>query len=174
LPGAAREMLPGVGRLGEAPRGLEHDVHAELLPRQRRRILLLEHGDLLAIDLDRVTAGGDVALVRAVHRVVLEEVRERARVGEVVHRDDGDVGDVLLAQRANDLAADAAEPVDSHPNCHCWSSSCQEARSPAAGARPKVTRLMMRAPLSKSVAAQAESVAPVVMTSSTSTTWAPR
>jgi len=34
--------------------------------------------------------------------------------------------------------------------------------------------LMMRAPLSKSVVAHAESVAPVVMTSSTSTTCAPR
>ena len=38
-----------------------------------------------------------VALVRAVHRVVLEEVRERLRVGEIVHRDEVEVRDVLLA-----------------------------------------------------------------------------
>ena len=43
-----------------------------------------------------------------------------------------------------------------------------------AGARPKVTRLMMRAPDAKSAAAHAASVAPVVTTSSTSTRCAPR
>ena len=40
-------------RVGEAARRLEHDVDAEVLPRQLRRILLGEHLDLVAVDGDR-------------------------------------------------------------------------------------------------------------------------
>ena len=39
------------------------------------------------------------------------------RVGEVVDRDEVDVGARLLG-RANDLPADAAEPVDANLQCH--------------------------------------------------------
>ena len=56
----------------------------------------------------------DVALIGAVHRVVLEEVRERLRVGEVVHRHEVEIGDALLLRRAHDLSADASESVDSN------------------------------------------------------------
>ena len=74
--------------LREAARGLEHDVDAELLPGKRGRILFGEHRDLVAVDHDDASPAVDVAVVGAVHRVVLEEVRERLRVGEVVHRDE--------------------------------------------------------------------------------------
>ncbi len=60
----------------------------------------------------------DVALIRAMHRVVLEQVRERLRVGEVVHRDEVDVRDSLLLRGAKDLPSDAAEAVDADANCH--------------------------------------------------------
>ena len=48
--------------VGEAAGGLEHDVDAEVLPRQLRRILLGEHLDLVAVDRDRAVAARDVAL----------------------------------------------------------------------------------------------------------------
>ena len=67
---------------------------------------------------DRIVAGLDVALIRAVHRVVLEQVRERFRIGEIVHRDEVDVRHSLLLRRAKHLTPDAAEPVDANANRH--------------------------------------------------------
>ena len=52
----------------------------------------------------------------AEHRVVLQQVRERRRIGEVVDRHEIDV---RVAERgAHDVAADAAEPVDANPDFH--------------------------------------------------------
>ena len=63
-------------------------------------------------------AGRDVALIRAMHRVVLEQVRERLRIGQVVHRDELDVGHSLLLRGAKHLPSDAAEAVDPNANRH--------------------------------------------------------
>ena len=54
-------------------------------------ILLGEHAHPVAVDDERVARGLHRALEAAVHRVVLEQVRQRLRVGEVVHRDEVDV-----------------------------------------------------------------------------------
>ena len=43
--------------VGEEARALEHDVHAQIAPRQRRGIPLGEELDLAAIDDDRAVAG---------------------------------------------------------------------------------------------------------------------
>ena len=52
----------------------------------------------------------------AEHRVVLQQVRERVRAGQIV---DGDEVDVLVAERRpHDVAADAAETVDPDPDRH--------------------------------------------------------
>ena len=52
----------------------------------------------------------------AEHRVVLQQVRERRGVGDVVDRDEVDV---LVAERgAHDVAADPSEPVDAYPDGH--------------------------------------------------------
>ena len=97
-------------RLVKMPGGLEHDVDAERLPRQLRRILDREHLELVAVDGDAVAARGDVGLQVAEDRVVLEQVRQRLGVGQVV---DGDDVDPAVAHGgAHDVAADAAEPVD--------------------------------------------------------------
>ncbi len=53
-----------------------------------------------------------LALENAVHGIVLEQVRERLRVGQIVHRYEIEVRDPLLLRRAHDLAADASESVD--------------------------------------------------------------
>ena len=83
-----------------------------------RRVLLGEDLDAVAVDGDAVGIVRDVAVVGAVHRVVLEEVRERLGVREVVDRDEVEVGDALLLGGAEDLAPDAAEAVDADANGH--------------------------------------------------------
>ena len=70
--------------------------------------------------------GLDDALVAAQHRVVLEQVRERGGVRQVVDRDDVDVGAGLL-RGAEEVAADAAEAVDADANGHALPSSVHAA-----------------------------------------------
>ena len=72
--------------------------------------------DLLAVDGDEVVAGGDLVLQVAQDRVVLEQVSQRCRAGQVV---DGDKFDFGIAKRgAQNVAANAAEAVDANLNCH--------------------------------------------------------
>ena len=89
---AGVEVRLGLRRVGEDARALEDDVDAQIAPRQRRRIPLGEDLDLAAVDDDRAVAGPDITRVRAVGRIVLEQVRVHLRVDEVVDRDHLDVG----------------------------------------------------------------------------------
>ena len=50
LLGAGLEVLGGVGARGEEAGRLDHDVDAEVGPRQVRRVALLEGDDRLAVD----------------------------------------------------------------------------------------------------------------------------
>ena len=52
LLGARVEVLGGVVALGEEAGRLDHDVGAEVAPRQRGRVALGEHLDLAAVDDD--------------------------------------------------------------------------------------------------------------------------
>ena len=54
LLGAGLEVLGGVRALGEEAGRLDHDVDAEVAPRQRGRVALLERPDLAAVDHERV------------------------------------------------------------------------------------------------------------------------
>ncbi len=73
LLGAACEVLGGAGAVGEQAGGLDHDVHAERLPRQRGGVALGEHLQLASVDHDRVLVlPRDLARVGAEDRVVLE------------------------------------------------------------------------------------------------------
>src|SRR5437762_133108 len=99
--------------VGELAGGLEHHVDSETLPRQPRRVLLAQ-------DLDRLVAGADLAvgaearrLPGPMDRIVLEEMRQRPGVGDVVHRHELQRS-VALDRGAYHQSADAAEPVDSN------------------------------------------------------------
>ena len=81
----------GLVGVGEETGRLEHDVDAQVAPRQRGRIPLLEDLDLAAVDDQRVVGVVDGARVGAVGRVVLEEKRVQRRVDEVVDCHDLDV-----------------------------------------------------------------------------------
>ena len=82
------QVLRGAVAIGEEPGRLEHDVDAEVLPWQLRRVLHRQHLELVLVDRDLVAARADVRLQVAEDRVVLEQVRERRGVRQVVDRDE--------------------------------------------------------------------------------------
>ncbi len=77
----------------------------------------------LAVDGDEVGSVGDLVLEVAEDGVVLEQVGEGGRGGEVVY---GDEFDVRVAEcAAEDVASDAAEAVDAYLYCHDFGCSCR-------------------------------------------------
>ena len=64
----------------------------------------------------RAVAGRDVGLEVAEHRVVLQQVRERVGVGEIVDRDEVDV--VVAERGPHDVASDSPETVDADLDGH--------------------------------------------------------
>ena len=85
-------------------------------PGQLGGVALGPHLDLLSVDGDEVFAGGDFVRQIAEDRVVLEQVRQRCRAGQVV---DGNKINFGIAERgAQNVAANAAEAVDANLNCH--------------------------------------------------------
>jgi hypothetical protein len=123
LRAAVDVLARGVG-VGEVSGGLENDVDAEVFPRERRRVLLGEYSDFVAVDGDRAVSSLDVALVRAVNRIVFEQVRERVRMSQVIHGDELDVGDTLLLRGAKHLPTDSSKSVDTNANSHSVLSPC--------------------------------------------------
>src|SRR5699024_9996227 len=147
LLGAGLAVGLGLLGVGEDAGGLDDDVGADLAPREVVRIAL-------GVRLEGVVVDGDgVRVVRAVvgkppaDRVVLDEVRERRVVGEVVHTDDLDVR-LLLESGAQEVSADAAESVDSNldgqgflldPQRELRNSSTDMARTPSYARTPPDT-----------------------------------
>ena len=113
---AGFEVLRGSFARGEQAGRLDDDVDAELVPRQRLRVALAEHAERRAVDADRVALDLDAGKP-AVRRVVVEQVREDVRRREVVHGDDVELA-AALQVRANEVAPDPAEAVDSNLECH--------------------------------------------------------
>ena len=110
------EVSLGLGCVSKVAGGLNDDLCADGSPVQLGGILLGEDLDLLAIDGDEIFAGGDFIFQVAQDRVVLEQVGQRRGAGQVV---DGNKIDLLIAKRgAQNIAANAAEAIDSNFNCH--------------------------------------------------------
>ena len=101
----------------EEPSRLEHHINAELTPRQGGGITFGEHPHRLSRGGDRPVAQLDGLGERSHVRVVLQEVRHRCRVAEIVERDDLDVR-AKRVLRAEEVPSDTAEAVDPHPECH--------------------------------------------------------
>ena len=107
---AGLEVFGRLGAVREESAALEHQLHAERFPRQLAGIALGEHPDHSRADRDAVVLGTDLLAQRSVDRIVLQEMRERLRIGDVV---DGDEVERLVTEAgAQDVAADAPEPVD--------------------------------------------------------------
>ena len=124
LLGACFQVTLGLGGVGEDAGGLDDDVDAEVTPRQGGGALLdLERLDLGVADDDRVVAfEADVLGETAQDRVELEQVRQAGVVGEVVDRDDLDVGALALGLLRRkgpvEVASNAAEAVNAYPDGH--------------------------------------------------------
>jgi hypothetical protein len=113
LLGPGLEVHAGLFLRREETRALEHDVDAELAPRQLRRVALRAHLDAVAADDERVSIDADLHRERTVRRVVACEVRVGFGVTEVVDGDDLNLVRALrLIERAQDVATDATVTVD--------------------------------------------------------------
>ena len=137
---AGVEVLLRAVALGEEAGRLEHHVDSQVTPRNRTGVALREELDLLPGGMDRAVARLDLAVERSERRVVLEQVRHRLLVAEVVRRDDLDVR-LALELRPEEVPSDPAEAVDAHTNRHSllfllrWSVAGAESRSPAGTSR---------------------------------------
>ena len=110
-------MLLGVLGLGETTGGLDDHVHVQVGPGQLGRVTLGQDLDGLVAHTDEVLADLEISLEGAENGVVLEQVRERLGVGEVVDRDDFDVA-ATSGDRAPEIAADPTEAVDAYTDGH--------------------------------------------------------
>ena len=90
--GAAAEVGFGLGGVGEEAGGFDDDFGADGGPVELGGVALGEDLDLLAVDGDGISVGGDVILEVAEDGVVLEEVGEGGGGGEVVDGDELDLG----------------------------------------------------------------------------------
>src|SRR5262249_23738775 len=77
---ASAQMFGGVRAVREEAGRLEHDVHAEISPRQLSRVANCQDLEFVAVDRDAGLFGFDARLQIAQYRVVLEQVSERALV----------------------------------------------------------------------------------------------
>src|SRR5208337_3865436 len=115
LHGRAQVCL-GFGRVGKVAGRLDDHLCAYIGPGQLGGVALGPHLDLLAVDRDKVLARLDLIGQIAQDRVVLEQVSQRRRAGQIV---DGDKLDIFVAKRgAQNVAANAAEAVNSNLYCH--------------------------------------------------------
>ena len=111
---------PGIG---EDAGGLDDHVDAEIAPRNRRRPLLdLERLHSPGADDQGVAIENDILGQPPQDGVELQQVGQRGVVGEVVDRDDLDVGalafGLLGCQGPIEVASDTAEAVHANPDRH--------------------------------------------------------
>jgi hypothetical protein len=105
-------VLFGVPAVGEAARGLDDDLGADRLPGDQRRVFLGEDDELVFADLDALLGRGNLLFEVAEDRVVLQQVRERLGVRDVVDGHEVYVG--VAHARAEHVAPDAPEPINSN------------------------------------------------------------
>src|SRR5690606_31846864 len=130
----ALQVGAGLVGVGEEPGGLDDDVGADVTPGKLRRVARGVRRAALATDGH--LRAGDLHLLGppAEHAVVLEQVTDGGRVPEIVVRDQLDVR-TGRQHRAEEVAADTAQPVDTNPDGHRSVSSYLDRRParPASG-----------------------------------------
>src|SRR5690606_2859872 len=116
LPGAAAEVRSGLVAVGESAGRLQHDVDADLAPRQAGGVALGEHLHQGATDIETTVCDAHVQRELAVDRVILEEVGQGGGVGRVVDRDEVDVVVTGCLGGPDHITADPAETIDANSN----------------------------------------------------------
>ena len=105
----------------KAARRLHHDLHAEVAPRNVGGIGRGENAQRFAVDGDAIVRMADRVRDRVMHRVVLQQIRQRGRIGEIVDGDEFDAG-IALERGTQHVASDAPETIDTNPD-HCSSGN---------------------------------------------------
>jgi hypothetical protein len=103
----------GLVAVGEEARGLDDDFSAGVAPRKVARFTLGVDRNRLAVNNDCTVSGFDLARERPVVGVVLEQVRERRGVGQIVDPDEVDVSAGFVSSAKN-VTADTAKSIDSN------------------------------------------------------------
>ena len=116
--GAGDQMRRGLIFRCEEAGAFERNVDAEVLPRQLGRVALGGDLDGAVADADGVALDRHSPREAAVHRVVTQQMRVGLDRSQVVDADDLDIGASRLGDGAQDVAADAAEPVDGNADSH--------------------------------------------------------
>ncbi len=114
--GSGVEVLFQRRSLAKHARGFDHELYAEVTPRDLRGVAVFGHDDLLVVDVHRVAVDADRSFEAAHHRVVLQQVGQLFVVEQVVDRHDLDV--VASAEDAKDTATDTSESVDAYGCLH--------------------------------------------------------
>jgi len=110
------QVLLGLGTLGEQARRFHDNVRPDGCPIDFRWVLSLENLEAFALDRDGVFGVRYLVRKIAQDRIVLQQMRQRFRIGDVV---DGDKLNVPIVQsRAHDVAPDAAKTVNTYLNGH--------------------------------------------------------
>jgi len=109
-------VLPGAVPVRVPAGALDDDLDPQLPPRKIGGVLAREDLDLLAVHHDGVLLHLDGRLEAAVHGVVLQEVGQGLRVGDVVHGHD--LERWILVRGAEEITADPPEPVDADFDGH--------------------------------------------------------
>src|SRR5262249_20794720 len=110
LPRAGAQVALQLLALPEPPRGLDDELHAELLPRDARRILLLDEPAHPVPRDELAVPRGDRQGEFPHDRVVLEQVGERPGAADVVARPRAALGG--LGQEAEPPPPDPPEAAD--------------------------------------------------------------
>jgi hypothetical protein len=86
--GTGLDVLSQAVLAGEDAGAFQHEVDAEVGPRQVGRVTFVERSDPPAVDQQRLVRGGDRTVVAAVDGVVFEEVGQVVDVRDVVDRNE--------------------------------------------------------------------------------------
>src|SRR6516164_8761349 len=95
---------------------LYYDIRTHPRPVDFRGILDLKYLEASTLDADRVVGVRNPLRQVSEDRVVLQQVRQRLRVRDVVYRDELQV--LVVDGCAQDIASDTAEAVDSNLDWH--------------------------------------------------------
>ena len=113
---AGLDVLEEIRPFGPFARGFHHDVDAQVLPGEAGDVLLGEDLDPAAFEDDGVALDRDVMIEGSENGIVFQKMGQRRRVGDVVHRQEFDLG--VIFGGAQEIPADAPEAVDSDLDGH--------------------------------------------------------
>jgi hypothetical protein len=113
------DVLASILRLGEEAGALQHDVHTQLAPGQTGRVALAEIAVWLAVDDQIPATGGYWFAVAPVNCVVLDQVGDIVKRGNIIDGDKLQFGSV--EDDLEGCAPDASQSIDADLSHHRFS-----------------------------------------------------